>query len=205
VWGKLLVLALLAGGLVVAKYQIYPWLAVTSRVSGEYLVVEGWIHTSGFQQAASEFKRGEYRKILTSGCMAHEGARAQSGATYADWGAERIRELGISNDWVVPIPCWVDHKDRTYHSALAVKKWFQDNHLPVRRIDVVTLGPHARRTRLLFQEAFGGDVTVGVIATDDSSYDPLHWWRTSEGTREVLGEAIAYIYDRVFFYPSAAN
>ena len=67
------------------------------------------------------------------------------------------------------------------------------------------MGPHARRTRLLFQEAFGSKVAVGVIAVPDDAYDPRHWWRSSEGVRDVVGEAIAYVYARFFFYPAGSN
>jgi uncharacterized SAM-binding protein YcdF (DUF218 family) len=202
---KFLVLIMLVCALVMAQRTIYPWLAITKRAPGEYLVVEGWLHGDGFDQAKAEFKRGNYRKILTSGCRATDGSRTETKVTYADWGAERLRNLGISSDLVEPVPCWVERKDRTYHSALAIKKWFQDHQLSPKAINVVSLGPHARRTRLLFQEAFGSDVTVGVIATPDDAYDPLHWWRSSEGVREVVGEGLAYVYARIFFRPGAAD
>ena len=108
----------------------------------------------------------------------------------------------MTNDSVQPIPCWVERKDRTYNAALAVKQWFQENGVSVSSIDIMTLGPHARRSRLLFQKAFGKEVKVGVISVEDRDYDPAHWWRSSEGVREVLGEAIAYIYAKFFFSPS---
>ena len=52
------------------------------------------------------------------------------------------------------------------------------------------------------QKAFGPSVKIGVISVPDPDYDPKHWWRYSEGVREVLGESIAYIYARIFFHPS---
>ncbi|MGA2556129.1 MAG: hypothetical protein ABSG04_07630, partial [Verrucomicrobiota bacterium] len=64
---------------------------------------------------------------------------------------------------------------------------------------------HARRSRLLFQKACGDDTKVGVIALDDVGYDPTHWWRTSEGVREVVGEGIAYLYARIVFHPSRVD
>jgi hypothetical protein len=32
-------------------------------------------------------------------------------------------------------------------------------------------------------------------------YDPKHWWRYSEGVREILGETIAYMYAEFLFRP----
>jgi len=51
-----------------------------------------------------------------------------------------------------------------------------------------------RRSKMMFTKVFGKNVAIGIIALNDPLYDPKHWWRTSEGVREVLGEAIAYMY-----------
>jgi hypothetical protein len=64
-------------------------------------------------------------------------------------------------------------------------------------MDVITLGPHARRSRLLYQKAFGNAVSLGVISLADPAYDSRYWWRSSEGVREVWGEAVAYLYARL--------
>jgi len=71
-------------------------------------------------------------------------------------------------------------------------------------INVVTEDAHARRTRLLFQKALGNDVRVGIISIPNPDYDAKHWWRYSEGVREVIGEGIAYTYAKVFPYQSEA-
>jgi hypothetical protein len=68
-------------------------------------------------------------------------------------------------------------------------------------INVLTAGAHARRTRLLYQKALGRNVTVGIIAASNPDYNPKQWWRYSDGVREVIGESIAYIYAKFFFYP----
>lgn len=106
---------------------------------------------------------------------------------------------GVPRDCVDSTFCFVTKKDRTYHSALAVNQWLAQHGVSVRFINVATLGPHARRSRLLYEKAFGKDVQVGVIGLQDRKYDPNHWWQSSEGVREVLGEGIAYIYARFFF------
>ena len=68
-----------------------------------------------------------------------------------------------------------------------------------RASDVVTEDVHARRTWLLFQEAFGKGIKVGIIAVPNPDYDADHWWRSSEGFREVIGEAVAYAYAKLLF------
>ena len=42
------------------------------------------------------------------------------------------------------------------------------------------------------------------IAVSNPDYDLKDWWRYSDGVREVIGESIAYIYAKFFFYPSAS-
>jgi hypothetical protein len=40
-----------------------------------------------------------------------------------------------------------------------------------------------------------------VIAANDQTYDANHWWRSSNGVRDVMGELIAYVYAVGFFDP----
>ena len=98
------------------------------------------------------------------------------------------------------VPSRVVSRDRTYGSAVALRDWFLANDVHVGRINVVTEAPHARRTQLLFQRAFGNQIQVGVIGIQNPDYDPRHWWRYSEGVRDVVGEAVALVYAEFFFY-----
>jgi L,D-peptidoglycan transpeptidase YkuD (ErfK/YbiS/YcfS/YnhG family) len=54
----------------------------------------------------------------------------------------------------------------------------------------------------------GGPATQPSDSTSSSpsnpDYNPKQWWRYSDGVREVIGESIAYIYAKFFFYPSAS-
>jgi hypothetical protein len=48
-------------------------------------------------------------------------------------------------------------------------------------------------------------MTVGIIAVSNPEFNPRQWWRYSDGVREVIGESIAYVYARFFFWPDAAG
>jgi hypothetical protein len=185
--------------------KIQPFLAVTNKVHGQFLVVEGWIPPETLKYAVAEFKAGDYQKILTSGCVVRGHMDSDAKITYADWAASDLRKIGMAAALIQSIPCWEERRDRTYSSALAVKVCLAEQHIQVKSINVMTLSAHARRSRLLFQEAFGGDVQVGVIAIPDPDYDAKHWWSYSEGVRDVLSESIAYIYAKFFFWPSAQS
>ena len=193
----------LAALLIVAfMFRVYPFLAVTERQQpSDYLVAEGWVPVDVLKGACDEFNKGGYKRILVSGCLVYDEWADEPGVTYADWGASKLLRLGMPPGLIQPVPCLVQKKDRTYSAAVAAKQWMDQHGIHPRQINVVTQGSHARRSRLLFQEAFGPEVKVGIIAVADPQFDSDHWWRTSEGVRETLGETIAYIYARVLFHP----
>ena len=69
------------------------------------------------------------------------------------------------------------------------------------KVNLMSLGPHARRSRFLFEKALGKGVVVGVTAIPSRDFDPAHWWRSSSGVRDVIGETLAYAYARLLFHP----
>jgi hypothetical protein len=99
------------------------------------------------------------------------------------------------------VPCRINGRDRTYSSALALREYFRTNGVPANAFNVLTEDAHARRTHLLFQEAFGGQSAVGIISVANPDYDARHWWRYSAGVREILGESIAWVYAAFVFHP----
>ena len=73
--------------------------------------------------------------------------------------------------------------------------------MSAQKINVLTEGAHARHTRLLFQEAFGKDVKVGITSLPNPDNDGKHWWRFSDGLREAIDENVACIYAKYFDWP----
>jgi hypothetical protein len=97
------------------------------------------------------------------------------------------------------VPSGAVLKDRTYMSALALKRWMSETKQNMSRINIYSMGAHSRRTRLLYQKAFEGQLEIGVIAGKDLRFDGPHWWRTSEGIRTIISETMGYLYARFLF------
>jgi hypothetical protein len=198
-------LLLTSAGLVAAYFaflNIHPFLAVTHRVNTNVLVVEGAIPQYTLRAGAEEFKNGSYERIFTTGGPENgNGGYINDYYTWASIAADALKKLGIPKDVIQMAPSHVLGRDRTYSSAIALRDWFRDHNLAIHSFNVLTEDCHARRTQLLYQEAFGKKVTVGIIAVSNPDYDPKDWWRYSDGVREVIGETIAYIYARFLFYP----
>jgi uncharacterized SAM-binding protein YcdF (DUF218 family) len=204
--GRLLVASVVMLAICVVILNVYPFLAVTDRLNTNILVVEGWIQRYGIRASAEEFNSGSYERIFTTGGPENgSGGYINDYQTSASVGADALKKVGIPDDVIQMVPSRVIDRDRTYSSAVALREWFREHNLPVNSINVLTEDTHARRTRLLFQEAFGGRVQVGIISVRNPDYKPNQWWRYSEGVRDVLSECIAYIYARLFFYPSDSS
>ena len=184
----------------------HAFLAVTARVPAKILVVEGWVHDYGVDAALKEFNDGHYSQIYaTGGPVEGIGPSSSIYDTEARRTALLLVKRGLPAESVQCVPAVYVGRDRTFTSALALHHWFHDRSMHVGSINVLTEDAHARRTWLLFQEAMGPDTKVGIISAANPDYDASHWWRTSEGVREVIDESIAYVYGKFFFWPSAAE
>ena len=172
---------------------------MTDRVPAKTLVVEGWVHPYAIPVAGDEFRDRRYDRIFTTGGpVVGNGGYVNDFQTSASVGADLLQKAGIPGDLVQMVPSHVMGRDRTYSSALALKDWFREHNIEVTSMNVVTESTHARRTRMLFQKAFGAHTAIGVIAVPSPDYDPKHWWRYSEGVRDVIDESVAYLYAIVF-------
>ena len=187
--------------LVLVVHGIHPFLAPTDPKGEGYLVVEGWLHDDAVPVVLSWFGRGKYQSIVTTGGNLSRGSLLVDYGSFAKLAAETLIRAGVPSELVKPVPAQAVFRNRTYSSAVAVRNWLSHAGVVGARLDVVTSGPHARRSRLLFEMALGADVDVGIIALPPTAYDQDAWWRTSSGVRTVIGETIAYLYAKILFWP----
>ena len=188
-------LAGLAGG-----RRVHDFLAVNSPVETRVLVLEGWVP----RYAATGYVarvQGDYDRIYTTGGPTLTDRKSRNDAdTFASVAEYRLVRAGVPAAKIQYVPGWKVSRDRTYASALALREWCVSNRVELATFNLVTLGPHARRSRLLYEEAFPR-TKIGIIALVNEEYDPEHWWRYSEGVKETLSEAAAYLYARFLFSP----
>ena len=186
----------LASGLI---GTVYPFLAVTAPVEANMLVVEGWAPDFSMRAAIDEFRRRSYRELIATGGPLEKGEPLSQYGDYAQIGRLTLERLGAPTGALHAVPAPKVKRDRTFSSAVALRKWLlQRGSLP-EAINVITTDAHARRTRLLFEKAFSGKTKIGIIAVPDERFDGSRWWRSSAGVRTVADELIAYLYSRFFF------
>jgi hypothetical protein len=198
-WGLLLVV--MAVSTLTVAHGLQTFLAPNDPQSGGVLVAEGWASDYTLAAAAAEFRRNHYEKLYVTGGPVSSGSFFVEYKSAATLGAATLLKMGLAANEVQAVPAALVTRDRTYNSAVCLKRWWREHGIAPAKINLLTEGPHARRSRLLYEKALGTGVTVGVIAVPVQNYDPNHWWRSCSGTRTVLGEAIAYGYARLLFHP----
>jgi hypothetical protein len=201
-----LLLAVCAGALAGLLFvrNIYPFLAVTEPSPGGVLVIEGWASDFAMTQAIEEFRRHPYATFLVTGGPIEKGAVFSEFKTYAEFGEATLERMGVALEQVHAVPAPHVDKDRTYVSALALKEWLQQRQLPTDNVNILSMGCHSRRSRLLFERAFGPDTKIGITALEEPGWLAKPWWQTSYGVRAVLNEVMAYFYARILFDPNRA-
>jgi hypothetical protein len=197
--GALVLLLTLTAIALFLAHTIYPFLAVNDPAPGGVLVVEGWAADWAMEAAVNEFHRNHYDKVFVTGGPLEHGAPLSEYKTYAELGAAMLVKLGLSTNRVQAVPAPGVVKDRTYACAISLKHWLAEHQLSPAKVNLLTDGAHARRSRMLFQRALGQSVTVGTMAINDAAVDWQHWWRSSQGVRTVISETLAYGYARLLF------
>jgi hypothetical protein len=195
-WALVLVFCTaLTGGFI---STIYPFLAVTSRVEATALVVEGWIPDFAVRAGLDEFHHGNYRDLIATGGPLDAGELLVAYGTYAKVGRATLEKMGAPTAALHAVSAPKVKRDRTYSSAVALRTWWRQRGAGAVAFNVVTTSAHARRTRLLFEKAFGPDAKIGIIAVPDERFDGARWWASSQGVRTVTDELIGYLYARCF-------
>jgi hypothetical protein len=199
VWGCLALAVLLAALLLAAGRALYPFLAPDAPVGHGILVVEGWGDDAVFAEAVRLWESGAYERVVTTGGPIDEASWRGRRGTWAEAAAAHLRALGVPGGRVLAAPSPESAQDRTFLAAVEVRERLAHDGIGVDALDVLTHGPHARRSWRLYGLAFGDAVRVGVHPAPAREYDADRWWRSSRGARDVVGEAIAWAWTACCF------
>ena len=174
--------------------NIHPFLSPSAPIAAEVLIVEGWISDDGIKGAIAEFERGNYQLLITVGIPIPRGVYLSKYKDFSSLSAATAIQLGFDSSKLVAIPTPPTKRDRTLASGVTVKQWLEKNYPQITRVNLYSYNVHGRRSWLLFKRALNPKIEVGIIAHPTVDYNPESWWTYSDGFREVISEAIAYIY-----------
>ena len=205
-WGWLALLVSGVAAVVVLAFAANAWLAlnepaVAADGSGaRILIVEGWLDEPDLDQAIAAFRRGHYERILTTGAPINSWHDSQPWRSFAERAATYLKVHGLADVPIDAVAAPASAQDRTFLSAVVVREWAKRSGLTLNTVDLFSAGVHARRSRLLFRMAFGPGVTVGVLSSAPLDFDAQHWWRSSTGTKSVMGETLSLAWTACCFW-----
>jgi hypothetical protein len=201
--GKLLILAILVLGCWMFMMNIHAFLSQNSPVNSDIMVVEGFLPDFAIGESAKIFNDGNYKLMIVTGKKMIKGSSLTPFENDGLFTVAILGKMGFDTTRVKVIALENDvKKDRTFASAKAVLNWINKSELNPRRINLVSLGCHARRSRMMFDKAFANEIEVGIIVIPEIAYDPENWWKSSYGFKTVLNEFLAWTYAHFFFRSS---
>lgn len=203
-WGALLIGgALTATGLGLAS-NAYALLAPQQPAPGaRTLIVEGWLNRAELQQAAAVVRAGRYERLIATGGPIDPEVDAGQWGNHAQRTAAHLREFIGAAVPVIAVETPASAQERTYLSAVMVRRWARQTGTRLGTVDLFSAGVHARRSWLLYRMALGPEVEVGVLAARPSGFDAERWWTNSMGAKSTLGEALSLGWTRCCFWPGA--
>jgi hypothetical protein len=198
-WLLLLVIALAMCLFVVRN--IYSFLAPNDPVGARVLVVEGWLAPEELNQAIQIFKRGGYERVVTTGGPISGWPELSIHSNYAKMAADYLAQHGVPRSAIIFVPTPQSAQERTFLSAVVRRDSAHQLGIPLDAIDLFSSGAHSRRSRLLFQMAFGQKVRIGILAGRPGDYDPEAWWRASSGVESIVFQSVGLLWVKCFFWP----
>lgn len=194
-FGSFLILTLLVTPGVWWLARGESFLSLTQRLPAKVLVVEAWIGFDGIRAADAEFLQHGYQYVVATGGVTSAEGWQEAGWSYAEGAEHELIRLGVPKERIIVAPALDRKVQRTYESAAAVRLALQAKGIQARTLNVFTMGPHARRSRLVFAKAQEPGMQVGVISWVPPNYETEPWWRSSERAKVMLTETAGYIYE----------
>ncbi len=177
-----------------AVFHLHDFLAKSSPITADILVVEGWLPDYAIEAAAKEFSNGGYQKLITIGGALPRGFYLSEYQNFAELAAATLITIGISPVHILVVADPSQSPGRTASAATILDRWIATSELQITALNLFTLGPHARRSWLLFKQILEPEIAVGIIASEPLNYNSNSWWHSSEGFRTVISELLAYLY-----------
>jgi hypothetical protein len=197
--GYLFLLSVMIFIIILFVSMIHPFLAITERIKADYLVIEGWLPDFALRAALKEFKENNYKMILVTGGPISSSSPLYKYKTFANSGAMTLKKIDSTLNFIQIVPSSYVKNDRTYTSALAIKKWALDNKVNLQSINLLSLDCHARRSRYLFQKVLKADTYVGIISINNEPTDSEEWFKYGDSAMNILRETTSYLYTILFY------
>ncbi len=189
-------LGAIVGAGFVAVHSIYPFLSAGSPVPEAPIAFSGTADDGALDFIIASCRSDVRIPIYSLGTEITFGAPFFRPRTWAEYGADRLRERSQGRNRAEPIAVPQCDLDADYAAALALRDWMVRRGEAPAALNVVANPADGRRADRAFRKAFGKGTRIGVILLPPGAVDLEHWWRTSSGFRTIVDEALSYTYAR---------
>lgn len=190
--GRLIICGILLAFAALFLSGIYGFLApVAPCGDAETMVIEGWLDDQSLGRAMRVFEEKGYDRIITTGGPHFFAADLMPYKNYAETTKFRLLKMNVPEEKIICVPAPDCRRNRTFTAGKAIRPVLKAN--GITEFDLISGGPHARRSRMLFRKALP-ECEVGVIAIEPSEYNEKDWWTCSAGVRAIINELTAYGY-----------
>ncbi len=187
-------LVIVFSGMTFGVRSLGRFLSPTEPVGRGALLIEGWVSREQFGQAIALYKEGGYTLLLTTGgpffldCDRDDVAYVAQVAKLATSSGLNPADLHV-----VRVPRVTE--DRTRAAAIATARWLKSRSDQSKSVDVVSVGPHTRRSWVVYREILEPTgIAVGAVAVSPD-YDINAWWSQSAGVKAVVSEALGWFWE----------
>ena len=194
-WGWAVLVVAVAGTTCLWWFKAESFFSLTDRrSSASVLVVESWIGFEGLAAAQAEFERGGYEYLVSAGGLS-DNRWDRRRWNLAHEARDFFVRAGVPSSQV--LEAWRDEttNQRTFATAVAAWQALRAAGVHPQGVNVFTLGPHARRSRLVFAKVFGPEVAVGVISWAPPRTQIGPWWRSSERAEDLIKESVGWPFE----------
>ena len=189
--GVMLILVVLSLSIYVIFQNVASFLAVNEPIGADYLVIEGWLGKKELKQAYQIFDGRDYKLAIVSGGPITD--EFNSGPpNYAERARQYLLSIDFLEEKLFAAPAPYSAQERTFLSAVMVRDWFTGQGIVVKSLDIFSGDVHARRSRHLYQLAFGEHVEIGVYASEPDEFDLSRWWQSSDAAKSVASELVGW-------------
>lgn len=116
----------------------------------------------------------------------------------ADYAAFVLKYIGFK-DSIISIPVLSSKVSRTYSCARAFREWYTGSDYNNKPVNILSLGPHTRRTWMIYKKVLGKDNDVGIILVNDKNFNKKNWWKSLTGIKDTIYEMAGCIYILIVF------
>lgn len=198
-WALGLVVILSIAAVIAFERDIYNFFAMpTLRVDADILIVEGWGGPGITQTAVDEFHATQYNYIVVAASEVDRGADLIPEESSALQAAEALVKRGIPSEKILVVAPVTDGWNKTAKAAKAACAILKEKGMQPRGLNVITLGLHARRSRLAYQHAIGPGTPVGIITVPSPRFIHRQWWTSRTGLFLVAKNLAGWIRECLF-------